>query len=123
MPVNTSLRSITSFSPDSGILALFGSKGLVYVGTLSGTLALTDQYPTITKFDPDGSSRDVTLEAVGTSEGKLRWIINGADGAENLVVKNAGGSTIGTVNQNESGIFYCDGATWILVSIIAIALS
>ena len=52
-----------------------------------------------------------------------RLIVNIADAAENLVVKNAGGSTIGTINQNEEGTFYCDGSAWYLCKIATIALT
>ena len=65
----------------------------------------------------------MTLEAGGVSSGTERLIVNIADAAENLVVKNAGGSTIGTINQNEAGVFYCDGASWYLCYIQTIALT
>lgn len=97
--------------------------GGVYLATLTGNIALDATYPRTLKLDPGGSARDVTLDAVASAEGLVRVIVNGADAAENLVCKNVGGSTIGTVNQNELGVFYCDGSTWALLYIQTIALS
>lgn len=97
--------------------------GGVYIATLTGNIALDATYPLTLKLDPGGSARDVTLDAVASAEGLVRTIVNGADAAENLVCKNVGGSTIGTVNQNELGVFYCDGSTWALLYIQTIALS
>jgi len=97
--------------------------GGVYLATLAGNVALDATYPRMLKLDPGGSARDVTLDAVATADGLVRVIVNGADAAENLVCKNVGGSTIGTVNQNELGVFYCDGSTWALLYVQTIALS
>lgn len=97
--------------------------GGVYIATLTGNIALDATYPRTLKLDPGGSARDVTLDAVATAEGLVRVVVNGADAAENLVCKNVGGSTIGTVNQNELGVFYCDGSTWALLYVQTIALS
>jgi len=97
--------------------------GGVYIATLAGNVALDATYPRMLKLDPGGSARDVTLDAVATAEGLVRTIVNAADNAENLVVKNTSGATIGTVNQNELGVFYCDGSTWSLLYVQTIALS
>lgn len=97
--------------------------GGVYIATLTGNIALDATYPKTIKLDPGGNARDVTLDAVATAGGLVRVVVNGADAAENLVCKNVGGSTIGTVNQNELGVFYCDGSTWALLYVQTIALS
>ncbi len=93
------------------------------IATLTGndTLTVTSTY--YQKLDPGGSARDVTLPAVADSTNLDFMIVNAADAAENLVVKNAGGSTIGTINQNEAGIFSCDGSSWVLINVMTIALS
>jgi hypothetical protein len=96
---------------------------LAHVATLTGDLTIDATYPEILKLDPGGASRNVTLDAEPTNSGLYRRIINAADAAENLVVKNDAAATIGTINQNEQGEFYCDGSDWILVAITAIALS
>jgi hypothetical protein len=114
-------RSTALDAPDGS--ALVKIKDGVYIGSITGTLTLGPTYPNEIKIDPTGGHRDVTLDAVATNAGLRRTIVNGADAAENLVVKNVGGDTIGTINQNEEGHFFCDGATWVLVKIVAIALS
>ncbi len=87
------------------------------------TAANAGRYAQILKLDPGGAHRDVTLEAEADYPGLLRLFVNAADAAENLVVKNDGGSTIATINQNEAGLFACDGSAWTLVAIWTIALS
>lgn len=102
---------------------LFALKDAFYSATLTGNVALDSTYPTILKLDPGGNNRDITLDAEATSEGLLRWIVNAADNTENLVVKDDGGSTIATLNQNEEGLFWCNGTAWLLIRIATIALS
>jgi hypothetical protein len=96
--------------------------------TLSGALDLSTaanagRYAQILKLDPGGAGRNVTLEAEADYPGLLRLIVNAADAAEDLTIKDDGGSTIGTVSQNEMALFACDGSSWTLVAIITIALS
>lgn len=91
--------------------------------TLTEALTLDATYPGILKLDPGGAHRYVTLDAIASNDGLLRRIVNAADAAENLVVKNAAGDTIATINQNEQGEFYCNGSTWVLINISTIALS
>jgi len=99
--------------------------------TLIGTKVIGDADSMMLKMDPGGAHRDVTLpaEADVTPSGRMYWIINAADAAENLVIKNDGGGTIATANQNESALVYNAGksngveSSWVLVAIIGIALS
>jgi hypothetical protein len=107
------------------------SAPVFHSATLTGTTALDATYPAICKLDPGGAARDVTLDAEESipSVGLYRRIVNAADAAENLVVKDDAGSTIGTINQNEQGEFYNAGvqdgtaSAWVLIAISAIALS
>lgn len=96
-----------------------------YSATLSGAVTMDDTYPNICKLDPGGSSRNVTLPPEETSAGRILWIVNSADASENLALLNdaLSPSTIATANQNESAVLYCDGTSWSLVAIVAIALS
>lgn len=94
-----------------------------YIATLAGNVTLDHTYPELLKLNTGGSNRDVTLDPVAGCPGLKRRIVNAAAGATNLVVKNVGGDTIGTINQNEQGEFLCDGATWVLLCITTIALS
>lgn len=91
--------------------------------TATGNITLDNTYPEILKIDPGGSSRDVTLEAEANSAGLKREFINAADASENLVIKDDGGSTICTINQNEKARVYCDGSAWELLCVETIALS
>lgn len=107
------------------------SAPVFYSATLSGAAALDGTYPAICKLDPGGAGRDVTLDVEESipATGLVRLIVNGADAAEDLTVKNDAGSTIGTVSQNEAGIFYNQGvqdgtaSAWTLVFIITGAIS
>lgn len=98
-------------------------KELLGVVTLTGNITLTNQYRRILKLDPGGAARDVTLGADAAQPGAYYRFINAADAAENLVIKNAAGTTIATVNQNEEAIVIRSGGAWVLVRIATIALS
>lgn len=105
-------------------MALTAIPGAVHVETLEANITLDSTYPAIVKLDPNnGGGRDVTLEAEASSNGLRRMIINGADAAENLVIKDDGGATISTLAQNTAGHFYCNGTAWSLVYKETIALS
>ena len=101
------------------------------IESLTGTKVIADSDAMILKMDPAGSNRDVTLPAeaeVGPS-GRMYWIINAADAAENLVIKDDGGATIATANQNESALVYNAGksagveSSWVLVAVVGIGLA
>jgi hypothetical protein len=98
-------------------------KNAIGVVTLTGALTLTDQYRQILRLDPGGSARDVNLPAEAISNGLAFEIVNTADAAENLVVKDDAGGTVVTISQNEKATVVCDGATWYHTGIVSIALS
>ena len=91
--------------------------------TLSGNLVLDVTYREVLRLDPDGSNRDVTLPAEADAKGRKFEIINTADGAEDLVVKDDAGTTVVTVSQNEKCTVWTDGTSWYHTGIITIALS
>lgn len=91
--------------------------------TLTGDRVVTFADGNILRLDPGGSARDLTLPAEAASAGVVYEIINAANAAENLVIKDDGGATIGTLNQNEAGKVVCDGAAWSLLYVVTIALS
>ena len=101
------------------------------IETLAAAKTIGDDDAMILKMDPGGSARDVNLPAEGDIDpaGRMYWIVNAADAAENLVVKNDGGDTIATINQNESAFVYNAGksggteSSWVLIAVVAIALS
>lgn len=95
---------------------------LLGVVTLAAGLTLTAQYRNVLKLDPGGAHRDVLLPP--EQPGLWYLFVNGADAAENLVIKDdSGGTTVGTVNQNEAALVVCQGTTWYLVAVWTIALS
>ena len=98
-------------------------KNPIGVFTATGNIALTAQYRQILKIDPGGAHRAVTLPAEASSNGLEFEIVNAADAAENLVVKDDGGSTIVTISQNEKAAVVCDGSSWYHTGIVSIALS
>ena len=91
--------------------------------TLAANKTLTRADQNFQKLDPGGSARDVVLPAEASSSGTWYYILNAADAAENLVVKDDGGATIVTISQNEAAIVICNGNAWIHMGIITIALS
>lgn len=98
-------------------------KNGVGVLTLAADLALTAQYRQVLRIDPGGAARDIDLPAEATSNGLSFEIVNIADAAENLVVKDDAGTTIVTISQNEKATVICEGAAWYHTGIITIALS
>ena len=113
-------RTSTEGTPVIGP-ATFGE--LVADRTATGAITLTDQSRNIQRIDPDGSHRDVSFAASAEKRGSYFRIINSAGGAENLVVKNAAGTTLATLNQNEQGEFWHSGSAWIVLCVTTIALS
>jgi len=101
------------------LTAASGMRGGWGAETLAAARTLTMRDPQMFALDPDGSDRDVVLPTVTVSHnGYYMWLANAASAAKNLVVKNAAGSTIGTVNQSEMGIFYVDSdGDWVLFGI------
>ena len=70
-------------------------------------------WPPILYLDPNGGAKDVLLPAEADSENLVFFIVNTADAAENLVVKDdSDSSTIVTISQNGSAMVHCDGTTW-----------
>lgn len=93
------------------------------VETLAGAKTLTVADAIFQRLDPDGSNRDVNLPAEASSTGKTYRIVNDANGAEDLVVKDDGASTIVTISQNEAAWVVCDGTAWFHMGIETIALT
>ena len=80
--------------------------------TLAGTLVLTAKSRALQFLDPGGSGRTVTLPAEADSDGLSFTIVNTADNAEDLTIKDDAAVTVGIIGQNEVGILLCDGTTW-----------
>jgi len=82
------------------------------VATLAGNVTLSKASKRVQVLDPGGSSRNITLPEVVASKGYEFFIVNAADDAEDLVVKNAGATTIVTISQNQCGLVWSDGVNW-----------
>lgn len=80
--------------------------------TLTGTLVVDADSPPLLWLDPGGAGRNVDLPAEADSDGLFFYVVNAADAAENLTVRNDAGGTVGVVGQAEMGFFVCDGTTW-----------
>jgi hypothetical protein len=109
--------------PQSVGHALLAIKGACTFETASGAITLDSTRGSIHKIDPGGAGRDVTLEAEGVSAGVLRFIINGADNAETLTIKDDSPATIETIEQNTAALFFCDGTSWYFIFKQTIALT
>ena len=119
------------------LFSLFALKNGYRITAAAANQTLDDTFPVIWGFDPSGGARDVILDGASAAaadpaiHGLTRLIVNRADGAEALTVKDAAANTIGTISQNEMAIFYHDGIDadgtagtgWALIAIVSIALS
>jgi hypothetical protein len=86
--------------------------GGVRVATIAGNDTLTIASSTYQILDGGGSDYDVILPA--EDDGIYFWIRN--DGStNNLVVKNDGAATIGTLLPGEGSLIVCDGTDWKVV--------
>lgn len=102
--------------------------GLVDVATLTGTHQLTAKSGNFQRLDPGGSARNVDLpgqaQGLPDSDGVYFLIMNAADAAENLVVRNPAGATVVTLNQNERAwVVGTGGAAWTHMGVETIALT
>ena len=88
---------------------------LFTVEALTDDLVIDATYGNCMRLDPGGASRDVTLPAEAGADGAFYLIVNAADAAEDLVIKDDGGSTVCTVNRDEAGVVMCDGSSWHLL--------
>ena len=123
MASSPTLSSRTNFGLAREAMALFGVKNGYGTETAAGTVTLDTTYPSVLGIDPGGAGRDVTLDAEATAEGMWRFIVNKADAAETLTVKDDGGSTIATVTQNKAALLHCNGTAWSLACLFTVTLS
>lgn len=96
-----------------GVIKLDGK--LTNMDPLTATLStnkVLSVNATRTQFlDPDGA-RTLTLPTTASSAGFPMVIVNKAGGAEAITVIDASANTIATIDQNEIGLFFCDGSSW-----------
>ena len=89
--------------------------------TLTANKTLTASSAVFQRLDPGGSARTITLPT--TAKGMAFRVLNAADAAETLTVKNAGGSTIATIAQDEAAWVVSDGSSWKNMGIESISLT
>ena len=73
------------------------------------TLVVTDYM--LQFIDPAGA-REVILPAEASSAGLMFIIVNTANAAETITVKDDAGGTVATVAKDYRAICFCDGTTW-----------
>ncbi len=79
--------------------------------TLAGNLTIDKSYGNIIRLDPGGSARDVTLPA--EYDGAIYLVINAADAAETITIKNPAAGTVVTCEQNRSVICFVLNGAWV----------
>lgn len=87
------------------------------VETLAGNRTLTDSDSVFQAIDPDGA-RDMLLPRVSkTDEGRFFVIMNKANGAETITVKDYADVAItnGDIDRQVAGVFYVTAGAWVLV--------
>lgn len=85
--------------------------------TLTGTKTLTDADFIMQFLDPGGAGRNVLLPPEANTNHTF-WIVNKADAAETLTVKDdSAATTIGTVAQGETKMFTSNGLAWVMLTV------
>lgn len=89
---------------------------------LAANFTVDAQMPSVLCIDPT-AARDVTMPAVTAQgmEGKLWIIINDADAAETITVKDAAAATIVAITQNDRALIMVCGGLWKLISLYSTA--
>jgi hypothetical protein len=97
------------FAADPQTLAMAGAEKAL-VMTAGATLQVTSN---IIYADPGGADADLLLPPEADCEGLWLMIVNTADAAESIAVKEDGDATvIANLGQGIAGYFVCDGTTW-----------
>lgn len=90
-----------------------GWKSEVLTQTLTGTFTMDAGMPPIINVDPGGATRIVLMPLATGNAGLQFRILNAADAAEDLTIKDSTNTTtFGTISQNEIGDLICTGSTW-----------
>lgn len=111
----------TSTPLELGRIGPFLLSELVAVWTADAAITLTNKHRSVQCIDPAGA-RDLTLPALQV--GLWFLIANKANAAETITIKEAaGGTTVETVDQNESILLWCDGTTWHVVTIFTATIT
>jgi hypothetical protein len=115
------LTAVTTNSAERisfGKLLALGNGGFSSPAALSGNATLDHTSAHFQRFDAGASNRDVTLPAIASG---LWFCISNVGGSNNIVVKNAGGSTIVTLAPSRQAWVVSDAAVWQAQGIVTIA--
>lgn len=103
--LKTAIDHVMSSSPYSAY---------VTAASMTGNVTLTDSDYPIQSYSPT-AARDLTLPAVASTN--HAFFVYNRSGSFAITVKNAGGTTIGTVSAGTSGMFFSDGTNgWTTIS-------
>lgn len=80
---------------------------------LSANKSVSEDASPIQSLDPGGSNRTVTLPSASTHQ--FFVIGNRAGAAENLTVENSSNTTLNTLNQDDVGLYFYDGNSWMTI--------
>lgn len=70
-------------------------------------------FPPLLYLDPNGGAKDVLLPAEAGAKDQVFIVVNTADAAENIVLKDdSDTTTIATLNQGDTCMVHCDGTQW-----------
>jgi hypothetical protein len=106
-----------------GNFAAVAFLGGANVEAIAAGKTLTASDATFQKLDPAGGPVNVDLPAEASSNGLWFYIMNDADAAETITVRNDAAGTVVTLPQNEAAIVICDGTTWVHMGILTIQRS
>lgn len=96
-----------------GVILASGVKMRSLTKAATAEMAIGADWPPLLLLDPAGGAKTVLLPAEASCPDQIFIIVNIADEAETITVEEDSSTTsIGTVAQNTSGLFHCDGTTW-----------
>lgn len=96
-----------------GALFASGFKMRSMTKDATAEMAIDSDWPPVLLLDPAGGAKTILLPAEADSKDLMFIIVNTADASETITVEEDSSTTsIGTVAQNASGLFHCDGTTW-----------
>jgi len=110
--------------------SVIGADAALAQANLAGSLTLTGHYAltldnvnqNLVAIDPGGAAREVILWPEAKTYGMICLIVNLADAAETITLKNAAGSTVGTVAQNKAAYVANIAGTWAKICDFTVAV-